>query len=262
MCGCIKSSGGECPLETRHHHHLPPVGVLSVDNLKEVPPLEANPRLSTWDQMVIGWIVVKVWLHVHLRKGGYDGDQWCFYKQPKTIWSQSEFLYLQQLGRQCWCNDLQQLGRQCWCNDLQQLGRQCWCNDLHFEMLEIRLKFWFKTELKGNWTQNNTSQFENGQCGIDISQKHLFQCQNLLKSVGIFGPVHSKVGIFQNWVVWDLCNWGCQDLAHWVQTSIQRLFHKVDTTLIQPVCTQWELHEGWVWIAIMPTCPLTWDCNR
>lgn len=46
--------------------HLPPVGVLSVDNLKDVTFLEGHPCLSTWDQVVIVWVVVKVWPHVHL----------------------------------------------------------------------------------------------------------------------------------------------------------------------------------------------------
>lgn len=46
--------------------HLPPVGILSVDNLKDVAFLEGHARLSTRDQVVIGWVVVKVRSHVHL----------------------------------------------------------------------------------------------------------------------------------------------------------------------------------------------------
>lgn len=46
--------------------HLPPVGILSVDNLKNVTFLEGHPRLSARGQVVTCWAVVEVWPHVHL----------------------------------------------------------------------------------------------------------------------------------------------------------------------------------------------------
>lgn len=46
--------------------HLPPVGILSVDDLKNVAFLEGHPGLSARDQVVIGRVVIKVRAHVHL----------------------------------------------------------------------------------------------------------------------------------------------------------------------------------------------------
>lgn len=46
--------------------HLPPVGILSVDDLKDVASAEGHPRLSTRDQVVVGGVVVEVRPHVHL----------------------------------------------------------------------------------------------------------------------------------------------------------------------------------------------------
>lgn len=46
--------------------HLPPVGILSVYNLKDVAFLEGHPSLSARDQVVVGRVVVKVRPHVDL----------------------------------------------------------------------------------------------------------------------------------------------------------------------------------------------------
>lgn len=63
------------PVTVNHRHleeinegnlYLPPVGILSVDNLKDVAFFEGHARLATGDQVIIGRIVVKVWPHIHL----------------------------------------------------------------------------------------------------------------------------------------------------------------------------------------------------
>lgn len=46
--------------------YLPPVQVLSVDYLENVAAPEGKPRLSARNQIVIGWIVVEMWLHIYL----------------------------------------------------------------------------------------------------------------------------------------------------------------------------------------------------
>lgn len=46
--------------------HLPPVGIFSVDNLKDVASLENHAGLPARDQVVAGRVVVKVGPHVDL----------------------------------------------------------------------------------------------------------------------------------------------------------------------------------------------------
>lgn len=47
---------------------LPPVRVVLADNVKDVALLKRQPQLSTWQEWVIGGIVVEVGSYVHLRK--------------------------------------------------------------------------------------------------------------------------------------------------------------------------------------------------
>lgn len=47
---------------------LPPVRVVLADNVKDVSLLKRQPQLSTWQERVIGGIVVKVGSYVHLRE--------------------------------------------------------------------------------------------------------------------------------------------------------------------------------------------------
>ena len=61
--------------------HLPPVGVLSVDDLKNIPTLEGKPRLPARDQAVIGRVVVKVRLHVYLRTEMHSLHKYCLLSQ-------------------------------------------------------------------------------------------------------------------------------------------------------------------------------------
>lgn len=49
--------------------YLPPVGVILVDDLEEVSGNELQPGFLTWNEVVRGWVIVKVGLHKHLRKG-------------------------------------------------------------------------------------------------------------------------------------------------------------------------------------------------
>lgn len=46
--------------------HLPPVGVLLVDDMKYVSFGEGQPRLFTGDQVVRGRIIAEVWLQINL----------------------------------------------------------------------------------------------------------------------------------------------------------------------------------------------------
>lgn len=48
-------------------HHLPPVWIFSVDNLKDVSPREAHAGLPTGDEVVVCWVVVEVRPHIDLR---------------------------------------------------------------------------------------------------------------------------------------------------------------------------------------------------
>lgn len=59
--------GGAFRVNKQLRAHLPPVEILPVDNLQDVAFLERYPSLSTWDQVVVGRVVVKVRPHVHLR---------------------------------------------------------------------------------------------------------------------------------------------------------------------------------------------------
>lgn len=51
--------------------HLPPVGVLLVDHMQDVSLGEGQARLFTGDQVVSGWIIVEMWLQIHLQ------NLWC-----------------------------------------------------------------------------------------------------------------------------------------------------------------------------------------
>lgn len=46
--------------------HLPPVGVLLVDYMKDVSLGKGQACLFTGDQVVCGWIIVEVWLQINL----------------------------------------------------------------------------------------------------------------------------------------------------------------------------------------------------
>lgn len=50
---------------------LPPVGIILADNVQDVSLLKTQPQLSTWQERVVGGIIVEVSTHVHLRT---DGD--------------------------------------------------------------------------------------------------------------------------------------------------------------------------------------------
>lgn len=47
--------------------HLPPVGVLLVDHMKDVSPGKGQACLFTGDQVVCGRIIVEVWLQINLQ---------------------------------------------------------------------------------------------------------------------------------------------------------------------------------------------------
>lgn len=46
---------------------LPPVGIVLADDVQDVSLLKTQPQLSTWQERVIGGIIVEVSSHVHLR---------------------------------------------------------------------------------------------------------------------------------------------------------------------------------------------------
>lgn len=45
---------------------LPPVEILLVENLQDVSAAEAKPRFLTGNQVIMGWVVVKVTLYKRL----------------------------------------------------------------------------------------------------------------------------------------------------------------------------------------------------
>lgn len=49
--------------------HLPPVGIVLIYNLKQVPSTEAQACLLAGDQAVSGWVIVKVAFHKYLGRG-------------------------------------------------------------------------------------------------------------------------------------------------------------------------------------------------
>ena len=49
--------------------HLPPVGVILVYNLKQVPSTEAQAGFLAGDEAVPGWVIVKVAFHKYLGGG-------------------------------------------------------------------------------------------------------------------------------------------------------------------------------------------------
>lgn len=51
--------------------HLPPVGIILVYNLEQVPSIKPQACFFARDEVVSGWVVVKVALHKYLA-----GDQW------------------------------------------------------------------------------------------------------------------------------------------------------------------------------------------
>lgn len=48
--------------------HLPPVGIVLVYNLKQVPSAEAQACLLAGDQTVSGWVIVKMAFHKYLAR--------------------------------------------------------------------------------------------------------------------------------------------------------------------------------------------------
>lgn len=51
--------------------HLPPVGIILVYNLEQVPSIKPQACFFARDEVVSGWVIVKVALHKYLA-----GDQW------------------------------------------------------------------------------------------------------------------------------------------------------------------------------------------
>lgn len=48
------------------HSALPPVGILLVDDLNDVTGLKLKAGFFAWDDVIFGWVVVKLGSHVHL----------------------------------------------------------------------------------------------------------------------------------------------------------------------------------------------------
>ena len=55
--------------------HLPPVGIVLVYNLKQVPSIEVQAGFLAGDKAVSGWVIVKVAFHKYLGQGFGKGSR-------------------------------------------------------------------------------------------------------------------------------------------------------------------------------------------